>query len=136
MTPERQPDGERLAAVFERLPRLLESDADLIRRGGLFDARFQVGIGDVPFDVAVAAGRIVSFERGPFVMRGWRFAVRGTAEAWQRFWMPVPPPGWHDLFALSKRGVMVLEGDLQPLMANLQYVKDLLALPRGASPER
>jgi hypothetical protein len=31
---------------------------------------------------------------------------------------------------------MVLEGDLQPLMANLQYVKDLLALPRGASPER
>jgi hypothetical protein len=136
MAHQRQPESERLAAMFERLPRLLERDADLVRRGALFDARFQVGIGDVPFDVAVAAGRIASFERGPFVMRGWRFAVRGTAEAWQRFWMPVPPPGWHDLFALSKRGVMVLEGDLQPLMANLQYVKDLLALPRGASPER
>jgi hypothetical protein len=48
----------------------------------------------------------------------------------------VPPPGWHDLFALSKKGVMVLEGDLQPLMANLQYVKDLLALPRRAGVER
>jgi hypothetical protein len=136
MAHQRQPESERLAAIFEQLPRLLESDADLIRRGALFDARFQVGIGDVAFDVAVAAGRIASLERGPFVMRGWRFAVRGSAEAWQRFWMPVPPPGWHDLFALSKRGVMVLEGDLQPLMANLQYVKDLLALPRGASPER
>lgn len=133
---DRHLDNERLAAMFERLPRLLESDPDLIRRGALFDARFQVGIGDVPFDVAVAAGKIASLERGPFVMRGWRFAVRGTSEAWERFWMPVPPPGWHDLFALSKRGVMVLEGDLQPLMANLQYVKDLLALPRQASPER
>jgi hypothetical protein len=136
MAPEGQPDSERLAAAFERLPRLLESDPDLVRRGALFDARFQVGIGAVPFDVVIAAGRIASLERGPFVMRGWRFAVRGTAEAWERFWMPVPPPGWHDLFALSKRGVMVLEGDLQPLMANLQYVKDLLALPRYASPER
>ena len=136
MRHNRHLDNERLAAMFERLPRLLESDPDLVRRGALFDTRFQVGIGDVPFDVAVAAGRIASLERGPFVMRGWRFAVRGTAEAWERFWMPVPPPGWHDLFALSKRGVMVLEGDLQPLMANLQYVKDLLALPRNASPER
>jgi hypothetical protein len=34
------------------------------------------------------------------------------------------------LFALTKRGHMVLEGDLQPLMANLQYVKDLIVLPR------
>ena len=136
MRHNRHLDNERLAAMFERLPRLLESDPDLVRRGALFDARFQVGIGDVPFDVALAAGRIASLERGPFVMRSWRFAVRGPAEAWERFWMPVPPPGWHDLFALSKRGVMVLEGDLQPLMANLQYVKDLLALPRYASPER
>ena len=35
--------------------------------------------------------------------------------------------GWHDIFALSKRGAMAIEGNLQPLMANLQYVKDLAA---------
>ena len=28
-----------------------------------------------------------------------------------------------------------LEGDLQPLMANLQYLKDLLALPRRLAVE-
>ncbi|MGA7490688.1 MAG: hypothetical protein WBW74_27520, partial [Xanthobacteraceae bacterium] len=136
MQPDRHVDDERLAAVFERLPRLLESDPDLIRRGAFFDARFQVGIGATPFDLVVAAGRIASLERGPFVMRSWRFAVRGSAEAWEQFWKPVPPPGWHDLLALSKRRAMALEGDLQPLMANLQYVKDLLALPRRAGAER
>ena len=125
-------DITSLTETFEQVPHQLERDADLIRRGAFFDARFQVKIGDIPYDIIVAAGRIVLFERGPFVMRSWRFAVRGTAEAWAQFWQPVPPPGWHDLFALSKRGVLTLEGDLHPLMANLQYIKDLLALPRGA----
>lgn len=133
---DRHLDNDRLAATFERLPRLLEDDPDLIHRGAFFDARFQVGIGDIPFDMIVAAGRIISLERGPFIMRSWRFAVRGSAEAWEKFWQPVPAPGWHDLLALSKKRVVVLEGDLQPLMANLQYVKDLLALPRRAGAER
>jgi hypothetical protein len=123
-------DNDRLAAAFEQLPRLLEGEPGLIRRGAFFDSRFQVGIGAIPFDVAVAAGRITSLVRGPFVMSSWRFAVRGSAEGWARLWQPVPDPGWHDLLALKKRGCVVLEGDLQPLMANMQYVKDLLVLPR------
>ena len=56
--------------------------------------------------------------------------MRGTSEAWGRLWQSVPAPGWHDINALMKRGHVVLEGDLHPLMANLQYLKDLLALPR------
>ena len=43
---------------------------------------------------------------------------------------PMPRPGWHDLLALTKRGEAALEGDLHPFMANLQYFKDVLALPR------
>jgi hypothetical protein len=123
-------DQERLATAFAELPSLLAGDPDLVRRGTFFDARFQVGIGAIPFDVMIGAGKITALERGPFVMRSWRFAVRGTAEAWGRLWQPMPEPGWHDVFALVKRGCASVEGDLQPLMANLQFVKDLLALPR------
>jgi len=39
-------------------------------------------------------------------------------------------PGWHDLFALTKRGAASMEGDLRPFLQYLQYFKDLLALPR------
>jgi hypothetical protein len=128
-------DDSQLATLFEQVPRLLAEDTNLIRRGAFLDARFQVGIGAIPFDVIVAAGRIAMLERGPFLMRTWRFAVRGTSEAWGRLWQPVPEPGWHDVNALMKRGYVVLEGDLQPLMANLQYLKDLLALPRRLAME-
>ena len=68
MVQDRHSQNERLAAAFERLPHLLESEPDLIRRGAFFDARFEVGVGDIPFDLIVAAGRIASFARGPFVM--------------------------------------------------------------------
>ena len=128
-------DDSQLATLFEQVPRLLAEDTNLIRRGAFLDARFQVGIGAIPFDVIVAVGRITMLERGPFLMRPWRFAVRGTSEAWGRLWQPVPEPGWHDINALMKRGHVVLEGDLQPLMANLQYLKDLLALPRRLAME-
>ena len=37
---------------------------------------------------------------------------------------------WHDLLSLTKRNEAMLEGDIQPFMTNLQYFKDLLALPR------
>lgn len=130
MSTAQLPNEHTLTVAFEQLPCLLEGDTDLVRRGAFFDSRFQVRIGNVPFDVVVVAGRIASLERGPFVMRTWRFAVRGSAEAWRQFWKPIPDPGWHDLFALSKRGVLMIEGDLHPLMSNLQYIKDLLALPR------
>src|ERR1019366_7770361 len=130
MSIDRQHDAATLALSFEQVRQLLEGDADLTRRGAFFDAHFQVGVGSIPFDVKVESGRIVFLERGPFVMRSWTFAVRGTCEAWARFWEPMPEPGWHDLFALTKKGCMLLEGDLQPMMANLQYLKDLLVLPR------
>jgi hypothetical protein len=60
----------------------------------------------------------------------WDFAIRGTTRAWAEFWQRTPAPGWHDLLALSKRGEVRMEGNLHPLMANLQYFKDLLAMPR------
>jgi len=119
-----------IANRFAELPRLLDLDRDLIRRGAFFDGRFKVEIGSVPFDIRLDAGRIVAFERGPFVMRGWSFAISGSLRAWEQYWRPVPAPGWHDLFALRKRGEMTIEGELQPVMAHLQYLKDLLALPR------
>lgn len=131
-----QLDDTQAASIFAQVPRLLAADVDLVRRGAFLDTRFQVGIGAIPFDIVIVGGGIASFERGPFLMRPWRFVVRAPADAWSRFWRPLPEPGWHDLFALTKRGQAVVEGDLQPLMANLQYMKDLLALPRRLGREQ
>ncbi|CAN5450149.1 hypothetical protein BH09PSE6_BH09PSE6_18500 [soil metagenome] len=63
----------------------------------------------------------------------WDFSVQGSAAAWTRFWEPMPAPGWHDLLAMNKRGEFRIEGNLLPFMTHLQFVKDLLALPRIGS---
>jgi hypothetical protein len=52
-------------------------------------------------------------------------------DTWLRFLATVPEPGWHDIMALTKRGSARIEGNLQPFMANLQYIKDVLSAPRG-----
>ena len=117
-------------SAFERLPELVNGDAPLVRRGRHVSLSFIAGAGDVPFHVTVGRGEIARVERGPLLLRPTAFTVRAGLETWVRFWQPMPEPGWHDLFALTKAGRAQLEGNLLPLMGSLQYFKDVLAAPR------
>jgi hypothetical protein len=115
---------------FARLPDLLAADSELRRRGRWLTTDCRIDIGAEPFYLGIREGGLAMLERGPRLLRAIAFSIRGTDEAWQQHWRKVPEPGWHDLFALTKRGAASLEGDLRPLLQNLQYFKDLLALPR------
>jgi hypothetical protein len=116
--------------MIERLFDLVNADEALVRRGRFLTCDFLIEVGDTPYHVSVASGRIASVTRGPAPMRPWRFAIRASEDAWREFWQPVPRAGFHDLFALTRFGRARIEGDLQPLMANLRYVKDVLEKPR------
>ena len=118
------------ADLFAHLPGLLAADTELRRRGRWVDVDCRVDVGTEPFHLTIRAGELAELERGPRLMRAVAFSIRGTEEAWQRHWSKVPEPGWHDVFALTKRGAAAIDGDLRPLLQNLQYFKDLLALPR------
>jgi len=116
--------------MIERLSELVNVDEALVRRGRFLTCDFLVEVGETPYHVSVECGRIASVVRGPVLMRPWRFAIRATEDAWREFWQPVPRPGYHDLFALTRFGRARIEGDLQPLMANLRYIKEVLEAPR------
>jgi len=122
-----------IAAVLDQLADLVNADAGLVRRGRYLSTTFLVETGSIAWLVSVHEGRVTRVERGPFLMRAWSFAVRASEDAWRRFWEPVPAAGWHDLFAMTKGGHASVEGDLRPLMANLRYVKDVLAKPRRSA---
>lgn len=122
-----------MAPVLERLAELVNGDARLVRRGRDCSMTFLVETGTTQWLVSVHEGRIVGLERGPFLLRAWAFAIRAPAEAWRRFWQPVPAAGFHDLFAMAKAGHARVEGDLRPLMQHLRYVKDVLAALREAA---
>ena len=117
--------------VMTRLPDLVNQDAALVRRGRWLSNVFLVEAGTTQFLVQVDKGRLLNVEHGPFVMPSWSFAIRASEPVWQRFWQPLPAPGDNDIFALRKTGEMSVEGNLQPFMANLIYIKQVLATPRA-----
>ena len=122
-----------VAAKVEALPKLVNDDAVLLRRGRMLTVDILLEIASTPYYVSIERGRIVRVERGPNIMRSWSFAIRGNEQAWRQFWLPLPPPHFHDLFALAKRGELRIEGDLYPLMTHLLYFKGVLAAPRRLS---
>jgi hypothetical protein len=132
---EATPVADDLAAMIEALPKLVNGDAVLLRRGRMLNVDMMVELGTTPYYVSIERGRIFRIERGPNIMRSWSLAIRGNERAWRQFWQPFPPPHFHDLFALAKKGEFRIEGDLYPLMANVFYFKDVLAAPRRLAQE-
>lgn len=116
--------------AFAAIPALLEQAPALIIRGRFLDCDCLLGPTGQPFHASIRAGRIVDLTPAPVLMRSWRFAYRASPAAWAAYWQSEPRPGWHDLLALTKRGEAIIEGDLHPFMAHLQYFKDVLAPPR------
>jgi hypothetical protein len=130
MTSSPDPTDAAVIKAFAEIPAFLEQAPQLIVRGRFLDCECLLGPMDRPFHVTIRAGRIVDLTPAPVLMRSWRFAYRATFAGWAEYWQDAPKPGWHDLLALTKRKEAMLEGDLHPFMAHLQYFKDVLALPR------
>ena len=117
--------------ALSNLAQLVNQDPAIVRWGRGMNETFLVAVGDQQFLLTVRDGKL-QVEKGPFVMRSWKFAIRASRECWEKFWQKTPAPGWHDLFALLRRGDVKFEGDQRVLMAYLLYVKLVLAAPRNA----
>jgi hypothetical protein len=113
--------------MLEQLAARVNGDANLVRRGRHVNASFLIAIDTADHIVRVEHGRIVSVTPGPFITPNYAFALRASREAWEKLWSPTPIPGYTDIFALVKRRLLRIEGDLHPFMANLLYFKGVIA---------
>lgn len=109
--------------MFERLAEVVNADPAILRWGREMHETFMLEVGEAQYLVTVRGGLIDRVERGPFVMRSWRFAIRASEECWAQFLRSPPAPGWHDLFALLRRGDVTFDGDQRVLWAYLLYLK-------------
>lgn len=119
-----------LSVMVERIADLANADLVLLRRGRHITTDIVIEIGDLSYSIAIDHGRVAAIRRGPLIMSSWSFAVRGGEGAWRAFWLPFPPPHFHDLFALAKHGSFRIEGNFRVLMTNLLYFKGLISAPR------
>jgi pimeloyl-ACP methyl ester carboxylesterase len=122
---------EQLCERFElALPDAVNSNEHLVWRGRYLTADIAVHIGSVAYLVRFEKGRVIECRKGLPLLWSTSLAIKGTVKAWAAFWEDPPKPGWHDIFAMTKSREMSLEGNLYPFMCNLQYMKDVLSLPR------
>lgn len=119
-----------VADVFENLETKVNTNPWLVHRGRFVDTRFMLEAGSTQTLITIHQGRIESVTRGPFVMPRWTFALRAPEDAWRKFRLPLPPPGFNDIMALVKSRSLRIEGDQRVLMANLLYFKEVLAALR------
>ena len=117
--------------MIERLAERVNADPAIVRWGRHMNETFMLDLGDAQYLVSIKNGYVENIEHGPFTMRSWRFAIRAKRESWEKFWRSPPPPGWHDLFALLRRGDVAFEGDQRPIWAHLLYLKLLLEKNRA-----
>jgi hypothetical protein len=122
-----QPEPPRM---IDNIASLVNADAKLVRRGRFVDTTFMIAIDDAYTLIRVEGGRIAKVTPGPFITPDYSFALRASREVWEKFWQPLPPLGFTDVFALVKQKLMRIEGDIHPFMANLLYFKDVIAAPR------
>ncbi len=112
---------------IEMLARRANANPQIARWGRGLTTRFLLGVGTDHYLIDILDGQVQAVSCGPFVMPTWAFALRAPAHEWQAFWQTRPLPGHHDLFALIKRRVLQVEGNLQPFMSHLFFFKALLA---------
>ncbi len=118
------------AARFKVAVESWKQDANTQWRARTLTGQVLVQFGDEQALLKFVDGQLVDCNLTPPLLSRTLFTIRGTAAAWDALWQPVPKAGWHDLFALTKRKEVVLDGDLQQLFAHLRFVKDMLSCPR------
>jgi hypothetical protein len=119
--------------MLDQLAERVNGDSNLVRRGRFVTATFLIAIDNADHLVRVVEGRIASITPGPFITPNYSFALRASREAWEKLWSPKPIPGFTDIFALVKKKLLRIEGDLHPFMSNLLYFKGVLAAPRSGA---
>jgi len=116
--------------MIEKIAERVNADTGLVRRGRFVNTTFMIAIDDACTLLRIQEGKVTGVLSGPFVTPDYSFCLRASRAVWEKFWQPLPPLGYTDIFALVKQKLMQVEGDLHPFMANLLYFKDVIASPR------
>lgn len=116
---------------LEQLPERFNKRVRLVEYARRLNTRFLLIAGTASFRIEITNGKVSAVQPGPFIMGEWDFLMQADEDTWQKFWLPMPPPGFHDLQALSKAKRLSIQGNIYPFMSNLLYFKELLSAARS-----
>ncbi len=112
------------------LDSLVNADPALVHRGRWVDLTFILGVGDIDYLITIQQGKIIKISQRKLQTTTGCFSIRAAASSWRKHWQKIPQRDYHDIFAMLAKGLIKIDGDLLPLMQNLQYFKDLISKNR------
>ena len=108
----------------------VNADPALVHRGRWINLTFTLGVGDVDYLITIQRGKIINITQRALQTVTGRFSIRAEAHSWRKHWEKIPQRDYHDIFAMLAKGIISIEGDLLPLIQNLQFFKDLISKNR------
>ena len=108
----------------------VNSNQQLVKRGKWVTLTFTFGIEDTDLLIDIVYGKINSIKKRTLLTDSGIFRIHGSNNCWEKHWLKVPPRDFHDIFAMLAKKIITIDGDLLPLIQNLQYFKDLIASNR------
>lgn len=100
----------------------LNGDPSVRRRLRFADTVVAIEAGAERWDIALRDGVVAQAGAGDAA----QVVIRISADAWQAFQQPVPPPGCHDIYAMAETGRATVSGDFLTLFRYSYVLKDVL----------
>ncbi len=80
--------------------------------------------------IKVRDGVVTEIKVSPTFLEPWGFAIRASAQFWEKFLQPVPPPFHNGLFAGMTHGILKIEGNLEAAFAHFWAMCRMLDVMR------
>ena len=115
---------------IEQWINIVNSNQKLIDNGKWLNIGFTFGYGNNDYLFEINNGRILSISRRDLQTKSGIFKIHANPKSWEKHWLTIPPRDYHDIFAMLAKKIVTIDGNLIPLMQNLQYFKDIIASNR------
>ena len=113
-----------------RLDSNVNADQVLVNRGRWVNLTFTLGAGETDYLITIEQGKITNITKRKLQTKSGQFSIRADVPSWRKHWQKTPQRDYHDIFAMLAKGLVNIDGNLLPLMQNLQYFKDLISKNR------
>ena len=116
--------------MLDELMAKTNADEMLVWRGRWINLTFTFGIEDDDYLVTIEKGRITDVSPRRLATHSGAFSIRAKRSTWQAHWQAIPRRDFHDIWSMLPKKLVQIDGDLLPLIQNLQYFKDVIASVR------
>jgi hypothetical protein len=109
----------------------VNADPEMRMIGDWFTTSIGLGFGETRYVLRVDKGRIADIIDKPRIDTRAAFGFRAPLAVWEKFLSPLPPPLYHDFFAMLMRvPEFVIEGDSLVAMQNARALHRMMNLMR------